>query len=130
MRSRYTAYAKHEMNWLKDSLAPKDRAGFDLQSSQAWAQKSEWLGLTIVKTDKGGPEDSTGQVEFIARFAVDGQTHDHHEISTFSRVDGEWFFVDGKPVKPPPFRHETPKVGRNDACPCGSGKKYKKCCGK
>ena len=26
-------------------------------------------------------------------------------------------------------RHETPKVGRNDDCPCGSGKKFKKCCG-
>ncbi|MCP4508291.1 MAG: SEC-C domain-containing protein, partial [Fuerstiella sp.] len=24
----------------------------------------------------------------------------------------------------------SPKVGRNDPCPCGSGKKYKKCCGK
>jgi preprotein translocase subunit SecA len=28
------------------------------------------------------------------------------------------------------FRREMPKVGRNDLCPCGSGKKYKKCCGK
>ncbi len=28
------------------------------------------------------------------------------------------------------IRLETPKVGRNDPCPCGSGKKYKKCCGK
>lgn len=27
-------------------------------------------------------------------------------------------------------RHETPKVGRNDPCPCGSGKKYKHCCGR
>jgi len=27
-----------------------------------------------------------------------------------------------------PFRHETPPVGRNDPCHCGSGKKYKKCC--
>jgi uncharacterized protein len=26
-------------------------------------------------------------------------------------------------------RREEPKVGRNDDCPCGSGKKYKKCCG-
>ncbi len=26
--------------------------------------------------------------------------------------------------------HEGPKIGRNDPCPCGSGKKYKKCCGK
>jgi len=29
-----------------------------------------------------------------------------------------------------PFKRETPKIGRNDPCPCGSGKKYKKCCGK
>ena len=28
------------------------------------------------------------------------------------------------------FVRDTPKVGRNDPCPCGSGKKYKKCCGK
>ena len=28
------------------------------------------------------------------------------------------------------FHREAPKVGRNDPCPCGSGKKYKKCCGK
>ncbi|MFO8045108.1 MAG: preprotein translocase subunit SecA [Halomonas sp.] len=33
--------------------------------------------------------------------------------------------ADGRPV-----RREGPKVGRNDACPCGSGKKYKQCCGK
>ena len=26
-----------------------------------------------------------------------------------------------------PIRNETPKIGRNDPCPCGSGKKYKKC---
>ena len=30
----------------------------------------------------------------------------------------------------PPARREEPKVGRNDPCPCGSGKKYKKCCGR
>jgi preprotein translocase subunit SecA len=31
--------------------------------------------------------------------------------------------------KPVPVQREEPKVGRNDPCPCGSGKKYKKCCG-
>lgn len=31
--------------------------------------------------------------------------------------------------KPAPARRESPKVGRNDACPCGSGKKFKQCCG-
>jgi len=29
---------------------------------------------------------------------------------------------------PKPFVNSSPKIGRNDACPCGSGKKYKKCC--
>ena len=33
------------------------------------------------------------------------------------------------PQKPRTVKRETPKVGRNDPCPCGSGKKYKKCCG-
>ena len=33
-------------------------------------------------------------------------------------------------AKPEPVRRETPKIGRNDLCPCGSGKKYKNCCGK
>ena len=33
-----------------------------------------------------------------------------------------------RPSKPAPVRNEE-KVGRNDPCPCGSGKKYKKCCG-
>ena len=34
-----------------------------------------------------------------------------------------------EPTKQAPVQRQTPKVGRNDPCPCGSGKKYKKCCG-
>ncbi|MCU0639949.1 MAG: SEC-C domain-containing protein, partial [Candidatus Krumholzibacteria bacterium] len=37
---------------------------------------------------------------------------------------------EGPPVRPVPVQRDMPKVGRNDPCPCGSGKKYKKCCGK
>ena len=33
------------------------------------------------------------------------------------------------PARPTQFQREMPKVGRNDPCPCGSGKKYKKCHG-
>jgi SEC-C motif-containing protein len=43
-------------------------------------------------------------------------------------VDGEWRYDESEVnPKPPPVRVE--KIGRNDPCPCGSGKKYKKCCG-
>jgi len=34
----------------------------------------------------------------------------------------------GKPVKAQPKVATNKEVGRNDACPCGSGKKYKNCC--
>jgi uncharacterized protein YecA (UPF0149 family) len=36
----------------------------------------------------------------------------------------------GRPTIKPSKANITPKVGRNDPCPCGSGKKYKKCCGR
>jgi preprotein translocase subunit SecA len=36
----------------------------------------------------------------------------------------------GEAAKPQTIRRETPRVGRNEPCPCGSGKKYKQCCGK
>jgi SEC-C motif-containing protein len=68
-------------------------------------------------------------VEFIATFKEKGVVRHHHERSNFSRVDGEWFFVDGEPVLPETRVNQSPKIGRNDPCPCGSGKKYKKCCG-
>ena len=36
----------------------------------------------------------------------------------------------GEGAKPQTIRREKPKIGRNQPCPCGSGKKYKHCCGK
>ncbi|MGA1523171.1 MAG: SEC-C metal-binding domain-containing protein, partial [Planctomycetota bacterium] len=50
-------------------------------------------------------------------------------MASFQKIDGRYYFVDGVIVGPGTFRREAPKVGRNDPCPCGSGKKHKKCCG-
>ncbi|MEK9660196.1 MAG: YchJ family metal-binding protein [Alphaproteobacteria bacterium] len=53
----------------------------------------------------------------------------HHERSHFRRENGQWLYVDGEfNPKGQPLR--VVKVGRNDPCPCGSGQKYKKCCGR
>jgi len=52
------------------------------------------------------------------------------EKSEFVRTDGQWLFTRPLRTGPAPIRSTAPKVGRNDPCPCGSGKKYKKCCGK
>jgi SEC-C motif-containing protein len=130
MRARYSAYVKGDIDFLFGSLAPSERAGFDREQAQQWSKMATWQGLEIVRTEAGGPEDSAGVVEFKARYAVQEQNVEHHEIATFRREDGAWFFVDGQTPKAQPYRRATPKVGLNEPCPCGSGKKFKKCCGK
>jgi SEC-C motif-containing protein len=48
-------------------------------------------------------------------------------VSRFRRHNKKWFYFDGDEIKPQPIVREGPRVGRNDPCPCGSGKKFKKC---
>ena len=130
MRSRYSAYAKAEIDHILNSTHPEQRESNDREEIRKWSEKSEWLGLEIIRCERGGKEDQDGTVEFIARYADHGVNLEHHEIAEFRRDNGEWFFYDGKMVPQKPFVRTEPKIGRNDPCPCGSGKKYKKCCGK
>ena len=50
-------------------------------------------------------------------------------LASINSVDGGQSAIENPEVDRT-IRRETPKVGRNDPCPCGSGKKYKNCCGK
>jgi SEC-C motif-containing protein len=129
MASRYVAYATGAIDYLIETHDPKTRSQTDRKATEQWSKRADWRGLEIVGSERGGPEDQTGEVEFIAHYVIDGIEHTHHERAEFSRIDGRWFFIDGEKVSAPPMRRTTPKVGRNDPCPCGSGKKYKKCCG-
>ncbi len=128
MRSRYTAYALGAIEYLYATSGPKVRKEFDAESSRQWAESAEWQGIEIVKIVDGGESDDSGTVEFIARYSVNDTPYHHHESAEFTRKDGRWLFLDGKIFGPEPVRREHPKVGRNDPCPCGSGKKHKKCC--
>lgn len=128
MRARYSAYTKAEMDFVFNSTDPANREGYDHDGTRAWAENSEWLGLEIIGTVKGGADDSNGEVEFAARFKENGTLREHHENALFKRKEGVWYFSDGVMVKPKPVT--VTKVGRNDPCTCGSGLKYKKCCGK
>jgi len=130
MRSRYTAYLKAAIGHLGDSLHPEHKADWDEAATRRWAESAEWQGLEIVATEAGGEDDDEGTVEFIATYREGGISKRHHETSRFARKDGRWYYVDGKLAAPETHRNEGPKVGRNDPCPCGSGKKYKKCCGR
>jgi SEC-C motif-containing protein len=131
MRSRYTAYARVELDYLFDSLHRRSRKHHDAKETREWAENSLWQGLEVLATEGGGAEDEQGTVEFVARYKIKstGEDVEHREIAEFEKDEGRWYFVDGNTVGPPPIVRESPKVGRNDPCPCGSGKKHKKCCG-
>lgn len=129
MRSRYSAYVTQKLDYLKESLAPEAMGDHDDASVKSWSESAEWMGLEIHDTWAGGKDDDSGIVEFSATYAIDGEAQTHRERSRFKRIDDNWRYVDGDIVSGPPVRKE-PKVGRNEPCPCGSGKKYKKCCGR
>lgn len=128
MRSRYCAFVTRNGAYLKDTLAAEKQAGFDADTIAD--DKTNWIGLEIVDRKAGGILDQTGQVEFIARFSENGHEHQLHERSNFERRAGKWVYVDGVFPEADSITSPTPtsRVGRNDPCPCGSGKKFKKCC--
>lgn len=128
MRSRYTAYTVGDVDYIEKTHHPKGSADFDKEAARTWAKESEWQGLDILKTEAGSPEDEEGLVEFVAKYKAEGQSLAHQERAQFKKHDGAWLYLDGKIIATPTQRRESPKVGRNDPCPCGSGKKYKKCC--
>lgn len=128
MRSRYSAFVHADIDYIINTHDPAGRDDLDRESNLKWARDSEWLGLEVLRTEAGGPEDDTGVVEFVARYRQGGTERRHHEISTFTRKEDRWYFSDGHPPKPETFIRQEAKIGRNDPCPCGSGKKYKKCC--
>lgn len=129
MRARYTSYVTGDIGFLKTSAVKEIRDQFDEEASKAWSQAARWHGLEIVKTEGGGEKDDRGVVEFRALYTANGEFCNHHEVSTFVREKDGWKFEDGELVGETPVMREEPKTGRNDPCPCGSGRKYKKCCG-
>ena len=127
MRSRFTAFARGNLDHVERTLCREERETFDPAAADDMA-KVEWTRLEILGTTDGSAGDDSGTVTFAAHFRQDGKRLVHHERSTFRREDGLWVYVDGdiNPKDPPRL---VEKVGRNEPCPCGSGKKFKKCCG-
>lgn len=130
MRSRYSAYALANIEYLTQSLHPKARHDHDPVAAERWARNSKWLGLEVLSQEAGAEGDSEGQLEFIAHYRDQRGPHKHHEIARFVKEEGLWYYLEGQTPKVSQATRTEPKVGRNDPCHCGSGKKFKKCCGK
>jgi SEC-C motif-containing protein len=129
MRARYSAHVLGKTKFLITSLHPSVRGG--IKESDLKAPDNDalaWQGLTIEET-KDDTGDGKGEVVFIAKYAVHDKANEHREHAYFQKDNGQWFYMDGDVDGHTPYRRDSPKVNRNDPCPCGSGKKYKKCCG-
>jgi len=123
MRSRYSAYVVHAIDYIIDTCLNKENINRD--GIVDWSEKSNWLGLKIISVKENGDKAT---VVFEATYERKGLKNVHSEIAKFVKKDDRWFYEDGK-IAPKPIVRISEKVGRNDPCPCRSGKKYKHCCG-
>jgi SEC-C motif domain protein len=122
MRSRYTAYVVKDADYLLRTWHQSTKP-----AAIASATIPDWYGLHVVRTEVGDEGDTHGVVEFKAKAIFRKKVWNLHEVSRFVKENNQWFYVDGDILESPPVTSN--KVGRNAPCPCGSGKKYKKCCG-
>lgn len=129
MRSRYSAYVKGEVAYIMETTHPERREENDERVIKNWSLKSQWHGLDIIKKEKGTANDDDGKVEFVAKYTQKGIRKEHHERALFKKEGDIWYFYDAEMIPQETFIRENPKIGRNDPCICGSGKKFKKCCG-
>ena len=120
MRSRYCAYVLADAAYLRATWHPRTRPK-KLQLDD----QPQWQRLEV--TGSGVSEDGAdGWVEFAAHYTAGKNAACLREHSRFAFEDGRWYYLDGGQ---PPVR-VAPKPGRNEPCPCGSGRKFKQCCGR
>lgn len=129
MRSRYSAFVLVIPEYIVKTTHPAQQALLDIHSIESWAKETDWAGLEIIThMPKLGKRHA--QVEFKAYFNISDNKHDglqaHHELSAFVKVtdkannDARWYFLD-------PTVSMT--VTQKQPCICGSGEKFKRCCG-
>ena len=107
------------VDYLVATTLPVQQGSLDRQAIAAWSAQSTWLGLEVESAEVFGGQPEHAFVTFTARWHDLEGEHAHRERSAFVQNQGRWYFIDPTVGL---------KAGRNDACPCASGQKYKKCC--
>ena len=120
MRSRFTAYARLDAQYIVDTYTQKEQGNLDIDDITQWAKENKWIKLVIHKKNYSSLPVT---VEFSAFYINDNQLIEMREVSNFV-METQWKYQDGEVIT-----HDVVKLlKRNDTCPCESGKKYKKCC--
>ena len=129
MRTRYSAFVLVKADYIVKTTLPTQQDLLDIKEIKAWAKDTDWAGLQIVThTPKLGKRHA--QVEFKAYFnTTDGKEQKqqaHHELSVFVKIknkaanNASWYFLDPT---------VSISVTQKQPCICGSGEKFKRCCG-
>ncbi len=121
MRSRYCAFVQKEIDYIIQTTVPAQQHLLNRQELLDWATETHWQKLDVLQHKMLGKQHA--QVEFKAYFVTADQPekqHIHHECSAFVKIGEQWYFID--PTVPNNMTMKQP-------CFCGSGKKFKHCCG-
>jgi SEC-C motif-containing protein len=124
MRARFTAHAIHDFAFVHRTYRPTAKVPYVPMPDDPATQ---WTRLEV-HSHQVGPTPDVATVDFSAYAMEGGAEHVLHEKAEFVREGGQWIYTRALREGPAPFRAAAKKPGRNDPCPCGSGKKYKHCC--
>lgn len=123
MRSRYTAFSRGQAAYLWNTLDPENRRVDDREALARTIATTRWLGLCVISAKVLETDFNIGFVEFAAFYEQGGLEGQLHELSRFSLKENRWYYWGGDILPPLAW-------GRNQACWCGSQRKFKKCHGK
>ncbi len=124
MRARFTAHVSHDFKFLHDTFRPTANRPYVPEEGEPTVT---WTKLVVHAHELTASPDKS-YVDFSAYGTEGGTDKVLHEKAEFQRINGTWLYTREVRLGPAPFKSAVPKVGRNDPCPCGSGKKYKHCC--
>lgn len=122
MRSRFSAYVMGDYAYILRTYGQAQRQTLSLNILKESSENTQWLSLEVIQHK---PQGDAAQVEFKAYYQVDSLYYVMHEMSDFEKVDGQWFYTTGTMLK----GTGEHKPERNSVCLCGSGRKFKRCCG-
>lgn len=129
MRSRYSAYATKQAEYIFRTYADISRKTQNIDDITQWANETKWLKLVIHHASNFQHDlldNKNAQVEFSAYYSHQGQICHMRENSNFIIENNQWRYLDGDVSE----NSEIDKPKRNQLCFCGSAKKFKQCCAK
>jgi SEC-C motif-containing protein len=116
MRSRYAAFVLNLPDYVLATWHPRTRPG-----SLSLEDAPDWVSLRVLNSTESGEQ---GRFHFRANHRLAQSFGFLEERSEFLKENGRWYYLKGETSE------GQFKPGRNERCPCGSGRKYKVCCQK